>query len=158
MKKEVFFAIFLGLFLGIIITYGLYRARTTLLSKPNTNILNATPSPLPQNSPLGSLSITSPEDEIIQSSAQLTVAGTTEAHSFVVIIVNDQDHITTADDSGAFSVEITLEKGSNVILIKSMDEDGKVVEDERTVIYTTTSLDDTAPESTESATRTNEDL
>ena len=157
MKKEVFFAIFLGLLLGVIITYGLYRARTTLLSKPNTNILNATPSPLPKTSPLGSLSITSPDDETIQSTSDLTVAGTTQANSFVVIIVNDEDHITTADASGAFSVEVTLDKGSNVILIKSMDEDGKLVEDERTVIYTTTSLDDTEAEATESATKTESD-
>ncbi len=156
MKKEVFIAIFIGLLLGVIITYGVYRARVSIEPTPDQNVINASASPLPDTSPLTSLSITSPEDEIIQSTPGITVTGTTQPDSFVVILVNDDPTITTADQSGGFSVESELETGSNVIAIHSIDEDGNSVVEERTVVYTTQSLEETQPEATQSAT-TNEE-
>lgn len=157
MKKEIIFAIFLGLGLGLIITYGVYRARTTLqkpVAQEAEQIIEATPLASAETN----LSITSPEDETITESQELTVAGSTNPNSFVVVIVNNQDNITTADQSGNFSVVITLETGSNVIQVHSIDEDGNTSIKEITVIYSTTNFleNENQEEATTSATQDDE--
>lgn len=155
MKKEIIFAIFLGLSLGLIITYGVYRARTTL-QKPVTTAPTATPTATPLASAQSSLSITSPDDEIIIDQNQIAVAGTTNPNSFVVIIYNNQEKITTSDDSGNFSIQLNLETGSNVIQIHALDEDGNSTVEERTIIYSTVSLIDEADSASNSGEDTNE--
>lgn len=155
MKKEIIFAIFLGLSLGLIITYGVYRARTTL-QKPVATNPNQTPLATPLASAQSSLSITSPDDEIITDQNQITVAGTTNPNSFVVIIFNNQERITTSDNSGNFSVQLDLETGSNVIQIHALDEDGNSTIEERTVIYSTVNLIEESDTASNSGEETNE--
>jgi len=136
MKKEIIFAILLGLTLGLIITYGVYRAKMTL-QQPLQKEEKTLPSSTPQATNNSSLLLISPEDEIITDQEKINVAGTTTPDSFVIIIVNDQDQITTADQTGNFSVEVELEKGSNVIRVHALKEDGTSIVEERTVIYST---------------------
>ncbi len=140
MKKEILLAVVVGLSLGLILVYGFYRAKKSdqeLADQAAT--INQTPQP--SESPLSTLVIHSPEDEIIVAEAGLAVTGTTLPQAFVVIIVNDQEYITSADDSGNFSVNVELEAGSNVIAIHSLDEDGQATNQERTVIFSTQPLD-----------------
>lgn len=153
MKKEIVIAIFLGLTLGVVITYGVYRARTTLM-KPSINNLEVDlGTDNPEASPLSTLVINSPDDEIIIDQEAITVAGTTQPNSFVVVVIQDQEFITTADESGNFSIDGTLEAGSNVIQVHSIDEDGTTTTQERTVIFSTISFDEdeTTLQATQSA-------
>ena len=135
MKKEIFFAILLGLTLGLIITYGVYRARISLQRPAKT----APSSPIPEEtkpSPAETnLSITSPEDEQVVGQPNLTVAGTTIPDSFVVVFVNEQNYITTADESGNFSVEVKLTETANLIQIHAINEDGRITIKKRSVVY-----------------------
>ena len=149
MKKEVGVAIFIGLIFGIIITIGLYRARMSAINRGNpTNIISSpTPEPSGQNS---TLVLNSPEDESIQSTKNITVAGTTTPHAFVVVFINDRDFLTSADSTGHFSLAADLEAGSNIITVHSIDEDGKSTDEEKTVIYSTTGLEE-SPTGTSSA-------
>lgn len=140
MKKEVLIAIFLGLSLGLVVTYGIYTARRSLTAsslKPSPTPLHSTPSPSQS-----SLAISSPEDETIQSIKEARVVGTSTADSMIVVMVNNRPYVTNADSTGNFALPITLDPGSNVILTRSINEDGVAVEDERVVIYTTVSLDE----------------
>jgi hypothetical protein len=149
MKKEVSVAIFIGLTFGIIITVGLYRARLSSLNRGNQTKLS--PSPAPEASGANSsLVLNSPEDESIQSTKGVTVAGTTTPHAYVVVFINNQDFFTTADSTGHFSLATDLEAGSNVITIHAIDEDGRSTVEEKTVIYSTTGLEEN-PVSTSSA-------
>ena len=147
MKKEVAIAIIIGLVLGVIITFGLYRARLSLVEQP----INPTPSPTIENQldATSTLNLDSPKDESIVSDKNVTIAGSTLPHAFVVIFVNDEEQLTNADDTGHFSVTADLETGSNVIAVHSLDEDGKAIVQERVVIYSTTGFDE-VPVSTSS--------
>ncbi len=148
MKKEIFFAVLLGLAVGLIITYGVYRAQTGSIRQQAQTFLE---SPPPTSSPeVSSLVLHSPLDESIVDTAEVAVAGTTQPSSFVVIFTNDKETITTADTTGAFSSKSTLETGSNVITVYSLNEDGQVVTKEIVVIYTTQPLEESA--STQAAT------
>lgn len=152
MRKEIVLAIVIGLAVGLILTYGFYLARTALQRDPSNNLnQQALTSPSPDPSGNGVLSVISPVDESVQSSSSVTITGATIVNSFVVIFVNDEEFITTADESGNFSIEAELEDGSNVITVHAIDEDGKQTTVERTVIVV-----EEAPAATTSAT-TNED-
>ncbi|HEX7017888.1 MAG TPA: hypothetical protein VF209_03210 [Patescibacteria group bacterium] len=141
MRKEIIFAIILGLAVGLLVVYGIYRSRQAPLSSDQNVNLTTSPSPLAEE--VGNLVLHSPEDEIIVDKAEVAVTGTTDPQAFVVIFVNDVEHITTADASGNFSVNVTLETGSNVIIVYSLNEDGKKTIQERVVTFTTQSLEDT---------------
>lgn len=147
MKKEIFLAVLVGLCLGLIITYGVYRARKSDVDLAHQATTAAsTPTPTPEET---LLVIHSPEDEIITDQETVSVAGTTTPQAFVVIFTNGEEQIIQADDSGNFSVEAKLETGSNIITVHSLDEDGKSTQSELTLIYTTQPLvDDTSPDKT----------
>lgn len=135
MGKEVIAAIIVGLGLGLFITYGFYRVRTNLTETPVTDL--STPSAIPVESASPTvLSIHSPEDGFIQVEDSLTISGTTIPQSLVVVFVNEEDTITTADETGNFAVESPLEKGSNIISVHVIDENGETTVESRTVIVT----------------------
>lgn len=152
MKKEILISIVVGLIFGLIITYGIYTASTALRNKElssSSDVLNES-SPSPETAEDTNLVIHNPEDESVQDTEEVRVAGTTIASSFVVIFINDQETIITADESGNFSIESELETGSNIISIFALDEDGNTLSKELTVIYSTVSLEDDESETSES--------
>ncbi len=151
MKKELLLAILIGLAVGLVIVFGFYRTRVMLTPKNQTTNTEVSPTPEASSDLLSNLIVHSPLDESIQESENVTIAGTTNDNEFIVILVNDQDFVTTADDSGNFSISAKLEVGSNVIQVKSINEDGKVITKELTVIYTTKPLLDSTDTATASA-------
>ena len=56
-------------------------------------------------------------------------------NSFVVIFTNNVENISNTDESGNFSLKVKLIKGGNLIEINSINEDGKQINKQRTVIY-----------------------
>jgi hypothetical protein len=138
MKKELLVAVVIGLLVGLVITYGVYRASTAGRGPRSTTQTTITTDSTAHET--STLVLSSPEDESVQTTDQITVAGTTLPDSTVVVFVNDLEHITTADRSGNFSVVGKLEAGSNVIIVHSLTEDGSLTMVERTVIYITDSL------------------
>jgi hypothetical protein len=143
MKKEVVFAIFIGLSLGLVVTYGVYRARTSFLNGrlgSGSTQTNASPAPSAHNS----LTLLSPEDESVQSDKGTQITGTTDPDALVVIFINTQSQVTTADKSGNFSIQADLTPGANVITVRTIDEDGNTAEEQRTVIMTSVSFEETA--------------
>jgi len=135
MKKEILLAVVVGLVFGLIITLGAYRARNSQFS-PLTPTPIATPSPS-SDLDTGSLLLHTPLDEEIVDNEKVTITGTTKPNVFVGIFINNNQTITTADASGNFSVEKTLEAGSNYIVVQTISEDGKTTNVERTVIFST---------------------
>jgi len=150
MKKEVFFAIFLGLSLGLIVTYGVYTARRSLSSPTSflrsNNQATSTESAQVRNS----LVIFSPEDESIQSVKEVRISGTTDPEAMTIIFLNNQPNIIKADKSGNFSIQGTVQQGANIILVRTIDGEGNTAEEERVVVYSTTSLEE-APTASASA-------
>lgn len=136
MKKEVLFAIFLGLGLGLIVTFGIYTARNVILHRSDE--VELTPTATPGTAPTdASLSVFSPLDESVQFDNKAKVTGTTYPNAHVIIFVNNAAQITTADGSGNFSIDITLNAGPNVVTVRALDNNGNQAEQKRTVVLTT---------------------
>ena len=144
MRKELLIAVILGLSLGLVITYGFYRARQALVTPDYNAIVLEESSPTPEASILGTLSILSPPDELVTTDETIQVTGATLADTYVAIYVNDQHYLTTADATGNFSQPVSLQNGSNVIAIHALDESGATTVMERVIIRTTSAASPTA--------------
>lgn len=148
MKKEVLIAIIVGFSLGLIITYGVYRAQKSLTQKAaQDEIIEETGVSLPKNDQLNVLSITQPENGTITNQDTIAVGGIAQKNSLVTIISSADEKATQADDLGNFSIDFSLQQGPNHITISTFNQDGIKQEKEIYVVYTTYDLDD--PEETE---------
>lgn len=82
------------------------------------------------------LNVTYPPEALITNKQKITVTGTTDTDCEVDIIVNSINYgDIPLNGSGAFSREVSLQKGSNTIAIKSTDKAGKVSTVRREVQY-----------------------
>jgi hypothetical protein len=153
MKKEMIISVLVGLIFGLIIVYGVYTARTSLTAPDNsTNKLNSTPTPASDQNINEKLIIHNPLDEQVVDQKTIAVTGSTDPNSYIVVFINDNEYISSADDKGYFSIEGNLENGSNIIQIYALNEDGQSTVEERTVIYTTLPLvETTQPTASDSA-------
>lgn len=133
MKKEVAIAIVIGLFLGLLVTFGIYTARRSSSSvQKSADMLASTSPDNPNASPVqNSLVISSPEDGLITSDKEIQVSGTTDPNSFVFIFVGDEYFMEKADGTGNFSTRIATKAGPMFIVVRTLDESGRTVEDER---------------------------
>ncbi len=134
MRKEILFAVVVGLIIAFIITVAFNRAGEAL---------KKTPEPSPSATPSSSISPTteqeilvihSPEDGIIQEEKQVLVAGTTLPNTPLVLLANDNDYITISDATGSFSFTPTLKEGGNILQIYVLKEDGSSLSVERSVL------------------------
>lgn len=135
MKKEILIAIFVGLSMGLIITFGIYRVTNSFTQKPLTDLTPPTDKPSVTTAPTV-LALHSPEDGLVQEENTLTITGTTIPETYIVLFVNDTDYISTSDQSGNFSFKATLVDGPNIIRVHVINDDGTTIVEERSVIVT----------------------
>ncbi len=148
MKKELGIAIFIGVFLGFGLSAFFWIKNK---SKPTVNNLTSqnqtTPTEAAQTSPTSSsetsedkeisLEISSPANEIISETENLTIKGKTLPNATVVIIWEEGADILVADKSGLFETEIELIGGENKINISAYDDQGNKTAQTLTVTYST---------------------
>ena len=138
MRKEILLAVFVGITLGLMITFGIYQnsenAKTGQNNTTDQLVNNSvsTESAVVQDP---QLVINSPEEDLFTNENELIVSGSGIPNSFIVILVNNIENITNADESGNFSLKVKLIEGGNLIEINSINEDGKQINKQRTVIY-----------------------
>ncbi len=138
MRKEILVAIFVGVSLGLMITFGIYQNSERAKTGQNTiadQLINTQTSTQAAELIDTQLVINSPEEDLLTNDAELIVAGSGNPDSFLVVLVNDEEHISSTDESGNFSVKVTLTEGGNLIEVVSLDEDGKSISKQRSVIY-----------------------
>jgi len=138
MRKEILLAVFVGITLGLMITFGIYQNSENNKTGQNSNTDQLINNPTSTESATiqdPQLVINSPEEELLTNEEELIVSGSGNPDSFVVILVNDVESISNTDESGNFSVKVKLIPGGNLIEINSIDEDGKQISKQRTVVY-----------------------
>ena len=142
MKKEVFIAITVGFILGLIITFGVYRAQTSLKAQvveptptPAQEMTNATPAPSQH-----SLTITSPEDNDIITQEEIDITGLTSPNSYLTITSTNDEEIFESDDTGNFMSKIKLTGGANLIKVTSINPQGQEASKELTLVFSTADL------------------
>ncbi len=138
MRKEILLAVFVGITLGLMITFGIYQNSENAKSGENNTTDQLINNPTSTNSAIvqdPQLVIDSPEEDLFTHEAELIVSGSASPNSFIVVLINDLENISNTDDSGNFSIKVQLAEGGNLIEINSINEDGKQISKQRTVIY-----------------------
>jgi hypothetical protein len=133
MKKEVLIAIFVGLSMGLIITFGVYHVKSSITEKPVADFIENNQEEQATATPTV-LALHSPDDGIIQTENKLTITGTTVPNTFIVTFVNDEDYITSSDESGNFTIKVELDDGENIIRVHVVNEDSTSVVEQRLVV------------------------
>lgn len=137
MKKEVSIAICIGLILGLIVTFGIYRARQA--GEPSVEqSAELLASALPTEGNIasnknGAIVISSPEDGAITTAKEVQVSGTTEPDVHVFVFYGDQYKIEKADGTGNFSTRIPTKTGPMIIVVKTLNEQGISVEEQQAI-------------------------
>ncbi len=138
MRKEILLAVFVGITLGLMITFGIYQNSENAKSGQDNTTDKLINNPIGTQSAViqdPQLVINSPEEDLLTNEEELIVSGSGIPNSFVVILANNVESISNTDGSGNFSLKVKLVKGGNLIEINSINEDGKQISKQRTVIY-----------------------
>lgn len=134
MFKEIILAIVLGALLGFGLTGGYFAVK----KNPSTQVGNVTPTisitkseptsttATPTSTPTidnsdNQITIDSPENESIVSNSKVTIKGTCNSKSTVVVTTSTKNYTTRADNAGNFNIEIEVETGTNQIQIDAID-------------------------------------
>jgi hypothetical protein len=133
MKKEVIIAVAIGLAMGLVITFGVYRVKKAVISTPNSQVVGGASQQEP-SSIQSVLALHNPVDGSVQTNTDISITGTTYPNTYVVIFVNDDEVITLSDDTGNFSVKTKLSDGPNLITVIVTQTNGQTFSEKRTVV------------------------
>lgn len=142
MKKEVLIAVVIGLFLGLIVTFGVSTANKAVNNQKQKKISQSLPSPLiaglnqPKN-----LSITSHESFDLVDQGEITLSGIAWPNAVIALLTENQTYLTQADNEGFFTFSFTLIKGFNEITVIGSDETGNTQTQNLVLTYSTTKIE-----------------
>ncbi len=150
MFKELILAIALGALLGFGITGGYLAVKKNQLSTTPITAASPTPvlpgsgtpvptssTPADANSSPNQIHLDSPENESIISSSQITIKGTTNPGSSVIISTPVDTYYATADNSGNFTSNVEIENGINLIQVDSIDLNDNQATTQINITYST---------------------
>lgn len=144
MRKEVIFAIIIGLTLGLVILYGIRIANQSTKLAASTSV---TPAAQETGSPTiavendSGLTIISPKNHAVVNTDTIRIVGKTVAGATIAISDSEDDLLVTADNNGNFTADLELIGGGNVIRFTVLKPDLTTISREITVIYTTAKID-----------------
>lgn len=123
----------IGLTMGLLITYGIYRVQSAINQPPVTDILETATESAETAAPTV-IALHSPLQGTVQTAGEVIITGTTIPDSNIVIFINDDETITKSDKSGSFTHNATLESGTNIIRVHVIDAGGNSAVQERVVV------------------------
>lgn len=146
MRKEVIFAIIIGLILGFVILFGWklanQSAKQAASSTAPTPMVSASPS-VTVTPPLGII-ISSPQNHAVVNTSSVKIIGKTQPNSSIAISDTEDDTIVTADKEGNFTTDLKITGGANLIKLTALKSDLTLDQTTITVIYSTAKIDSAA--------------
>lgn len=137
MRREVLVAIILGVGLGILVAFGVWRANIALSDKTPQAQTSDKNSKSQEEAVFSNLVITQPEDLSVVSVDTILVKGSSSPKSTVVVLSDGQQEVYPAREDGNFESQIKLEAGINEIVVISVDETGNEEEQKLNIVYST---------------------
>ncbi|HVZ66697.1 MAG TPA: hypothetical protein VG917_00375 [Patescibacteria group bacterium] len=137
--RERIIIVFIAIAIGLLITtliYFLYQQTKSIPNRTSKIVLNDNPpTPTPKSSQY--LTVDQPNDESISNKRSIQVKGKTNPNSMVIVSTNQEDISAESTSDGNFSVSITIDAGSNKIIVRSISKDGVEAQATRVVTYST---------------------
>jgi len=121
MRKELLWAIGAGIFFGLIIAFGVWRANSSF--KPKGESTQSSPTPASVN-PAFKIVLNTPENEDVVTNDFVSVSGITSPLSWITLSGEDADYTVQADEKGTFKEDVELTSGVNQIKVTAFDPKG----------------------------------
>lgn len=133
MRRELVWAIIIGISFGLIIAFGVFRINSSI-NRPKNNFPKATP--ISEN-PLSEFKITlnSPVENSVVTDSQIRVTGITKPLTWLTFSGELGDYILQSDDKGSFDQEVKLDSGVNRIKVTAFDSKGSQSIQKVLVVY-----------------------
>lgn len=141
MKKEVIVAIIVGFSIGLVITFGAYRAQRAYNNAPNITYQeqeipqNTIVEDIEQTPDLDSLVVSSPANESISKVKDITIMGQSSPSSYITAVSSTGESFSQADDTGSFSIDFELDQQVNIITLTSVSNDKDKSQTDLTIFY-----------------------
>ena len=133
MRRELVWAIVIGISFGLIIAFGVWRINSSL-NKSKSGFPQATPdSQNPQTE--FKITLNTPGENSVVTDTPVTVSGITKPLTWVVVSGESGDYILQSDEKGIFSQEVELTPGVNRIKITAFDPKGSQSLQKVLVVY-----------------------
>lgn len=132
MRKELVWATIVGISLGLVIAFGVWRVNANL--KPKNIFVNSTPRPKTNPSDF-QIVLDGPENNDVVTTSSTTVSGITKPLSWITVSGEDDDYIIQADNEGVFTQDVNLISGVNQIKITAFDAAGSQSIQKVLVVY-----------------------
>ncbi len=132
MRKELIWTAVVGISLGLVIAFGVWRVNASL--KPRNIFVSSTPRPKTNPSEF-QIVLNGPENNDVVVTSSTTVSGITKPLSWITVSGEDDDYIVQADEEGAFGQDVNLISGVNQIKITAFDNQGNQSINKVLVIY-----------------------
>ncbi len=123
-------AIGAGIFLGLIVAFGVWQANKALTPKKSEQVA-AVPSP----TPAFGVTIANPADYAVLGESQAAISGVTRPGYWTVVSADETDEVIQANPEGGIVTELGLSGGVNEIKVFAFDEKGSGIEKNLLVAY-----------------------
>ena len=140
MRKEVLLAIILGVGLGLVLTFGIWKANRALKENQTTAGIFPTPAVSGESVEASglTLSILQPEEGDLAGKDKIAVTGSTSPGANLIILSDTGEQAGVADSRGSFETTVELIGGANDIKVIAFNPNtGERVEKQVTVVFST---------------------
>lgn len=140
MQKEVISAILVGFVIGLLITFGIWKANQAITSTASISPQpSLTENPTPEL-PKTKLDISSPVNDFLSKEDKVLIKGTYLPNAEMVIISEKDQKTVKSDDKGNFETEVNLILGENQIQVYGFNKEGEEAKQVISVVYSTAEI------------------
>lgn len=158
MRKEVVIAIAIGIVVGLVFAFGIWRLNSTVNTKTEFVSTETDSIETSSGSSIYELSLTliKPDELDVITQSPWEFSGVTRTKNIIIISGESEDYITAVDDSGSFTQNVELVGGINRLNIASISTDGQTITKQLTLVYSTEFEADIEDENTDTPPATEE--
>lgn len=132
MRKEIVWVVGIGVGLGLIVAFGIFRINSSISKNPRLPLASSSPKPI--SSEL-KITLDKPEDNDVVTESSITVSGLTKPLAWVTLSGEKDDYIVQANETGIFSQNVNLVPGVNQIKLTAYDMTGNQNAGKVLVVY-----------------------
>lgn len=131
MRRELIWAIVIGITFGLIIAFGVWRVNSSVKPKG----LNITQTPQPKINSEFKITLNKPEQNDVVTQDSVTVSGITKPLAWIIFSGEDDDYMVESGNDGVFVQDVKLIPGVNQIKITALDPKGDKSMEKVIVVY-----------------------
>ncbi len=138
--KERLIIVFVAVIIGLIVTTAaFFLYQSTLNVKKEEGITKSESKTNSKNTTDGKLFITidEPKNESVVSTRTIQIKGRTNNENTLIASSNQEDVVANPTEDGTYAITLSIEVGTNKIIVRAVNPDGEEVQETRIVSFTT---------------------